>query len=90
MACRNPELARLRAAKRQDLIQATERELRKVADMVAAGKLSGRDKIGVRVGKVIGKYKVGKHLILISRMRRSLSASMRSALQPKLRSTASM
>ena len=63
-ACRNPELARLRAAKRKDLIAATERELRKVADMVAAGKLSGRDKIGVRVGKVIGKYKVGKHFDL--------------------------
>jgi len=32
--------------------------------MVAAGKLTGRDKIGVRVGKVIGKYKVGKHFDL--------------------------
>ena len=64
VACRNPELAKLRAAKRKDLIQATERELQKVADMVAADKLSGRDKIGLRVGKVIGKYKVGKHFDL--------------------------
>ena len=64
VACRNPDLARLRTAKRKDLIAATERELQKVADMVAAGKLSGRDKIGVRVGKVIGKYKVGKHFDL--------------------------
>ena len=64
VACRNPELARLRAAKRKDLIQATERELQKVVDMAAGGKLSGRDKIGVRVGKVIGKYKVGKHFDL--------------------------
>ena len=32
--------------------------------MVASGKLAGRDKIGVRVGKVIGKYKVGKHFDL--------------------------
>jgi hypothetical protein len=39
VACRNPELARLRAAKRKDLIQATERELLKVVDMVASGKL---------------------------------------------------
>jgi hypothetical protein len=61
IACRNPELARLRAAKRNDLIAATARELEKVAGMVASGKLSGRDKIGVRIGKVIGKYKVGKH-----------------------------
>ena len=32
--------------------------------MVIAGRLEGRDKIGVRVGKVIGKYKVGKHFDL--------------------------
>jgi len=64
VACRNPELARLRAAKRKDLIAATSRELEKVAGMVASGKLSGRDKIGVRVGKVIGKYKMAKHFDL--------------------------
>ncbi|HEY6421648.1 MAG TPA: hypothetical protein VIY28_00085 [Pseudonocardiaceae bacterium] len=28
-----------------------------------AGKLTGADKIGERVGKVIGKHKVGKHFI---------------------------
>jgi len=64
VACRNPELAKLRAAKRNDLITATERELQKIASMVASGKLARRDKIGVRVGKVIGKYKVGKHFDL--------------------------
>ena len=64
VACRNPELARLRAAKRQDLIAATTRELEKVAAMVASGKLAGRDKIGVRAGKVLNKYKVGKHFDL--------------------------
>jgi Transposase DDE domain len=64
VACRNPELAKLRAAKRKDLIAATGRELQKVAAMVAAGRLLGRAKIGVRVGKVIGKYKVGKHFDL--------------------------
>jgi DDE family transposase len=64
VACRNPELARLRAAKRKDLITATERELEKVVGMVASGKLEARDKIGLRVGKVIGKYKVGKHFDL--------------------------
>jgi hypothetical protein len=63
-ACRNPELAKLRAAKRKDLIAATERELQKIAGMVAGGKLAGRDKIGVRVGKIIGKYKVAKHFDL--------------------------
>ena len=64
VACRNPELARLRAAKRKELIAATERALEKVAAMAAAGRLSGRNKIGVRVGKVIAKYKVGKHFDL--------------------------
>jgi len=64
VACRNLELAKLRAAKRQDLIAATTRELEKVAGMVASGKLLERDKIGLRVGKVIGKYKVGKHFDL--------------------------
>ena len=64
VACRNPELARLRAAKRKDLIAATERELQKIAGMVASGKPARRDKIGVRVGKVIGKYKMAKHFDL--------------------------
>lgn len=61
IACRNPELAKLRAHKRQSLLSATEKELEKVCRMVAKGSLEGRDVIGVRVGKVINKYKVAKH-----------------------------
>jgi hypothetical protein len=61
VACRNPDLARLRAAKRSDLIAATTAELDKVADLVTSGRLRGRAKIGVRLGKVLDKYKVGKH-----------------------------
>ena len=34
----------------------TTRELDKVKAMVAGGRLAGRDKIGVRIGKVVGKY----------------------------------
>lgn len=64
VACRNLELAGRRAAKRKELIAATERELQKIAGMIANGRLAGRDKIGIRVGKVIGKYKVGKHFDL--------------------------
>jgi hypothetical protein len=64
VACRNPALAKLRAEKRKDLIAATVRELEKVAAMVTSGRIEGADKIGVRVGKVIGKYKVGKHFDL--------------------------
>jgi transposase len=64
IACRNPSLAKLRTAKRKDLIAATAAELDKIKAMVMAGRLEGADKIGVRVGKVIGKYKVGKHFDL--------------------------
>ena len=64
VACRNPDLARLRAAKRNDLIAATAAELDKVAAMVASGRLQGRARIGVRVGSVINKYKVAKHFDL--------------------------
>jgi transposase len=64
VACRNPELARLRAHKRQELLAATERNLDKIKARVAAGKLIGSDKIGVRVGKVVNQYKVAKHFEL--------------------------
>ena len=66
IACRNPELAKLRAHKRQSLLEATAKELDKVRASVETGRLKGKgaDAIGVRVGKVINKYKVGKHFAL--------------------------
>ena len=64
VACRNPELARRRAAKRRSLLEATAGELDKVYGMVERGRLHGKDKIGVRVGKVVNKYKVAKHVVL--------------------------
>lgn len=64
VACRNPQLAKLRAHKREDLLQATEKNLAKVQASVATGRLAGQDKIGVRVGKVINQYKVAKHFVL--------------------------
>ena len=64
IACRNPALARLRTEKRQDLIAATARELDKVVAMVESGRLAGAAAIGVRIGKVIGRYKVGIHFDL--------------------------
>jgi len=65
IACRNPELARMRAGKRQDLLLATTQEMDKVKRMVEKGRLTGKDKIGVRVGRVINKYKMAKHLALV-------------------------
>jgi len=64
VACRNPQLALRRAAKRRSLLEATAKELDKVCAMVERGRLKGQDKIGVRVGKVVNKYKVAKHFVL--------------------------
>ena len=61
IACRNPSLAKRRREKRLELLAATSAELDKVKAMVMAGTLVGAAKIGVRVGKVIGKFKVAKH-----------------------------
>jgi hypothetical protein len=65
VACRNPELAKLRAHKREALLAATERSLQQIKDSVDAGRLSGADTIGVRVGKVVNRYKVAKHFELV-------------------------
>jgi hypothetical protein len=51
VACRNAELGRLRAHKRQALLDATRKELEKIQASVASGRLTGRAKIGVRVGR---------------------------------------
>ena len=64
VACRNRELAKRRANKRRSLLEATAKELDKVCAMVHSARLKGEDKIGLRVGKVINKYKVAKHFIL--------------------------
>ena len=64
IACRNPLLAAERARKREDLLAATEALLAKARDQAAAGRIRGADKIGVRVGKIISRYKVAKHFIL--------------------------
>lgn len=64
VACRNPELAQHRHDKRRSLLEATAKELDKVRGMVERGRLRGQDAIGVRIGKVINKYKVAKHFTL--------------------------
>jgi transposase len=64
IACRNEDLARKRQIKRDALLAATVKELEKVKRMVEGGRLRGKGDIGVRIGKVINKYKVGKHFKL--------------------------
>jgi len=66
VVCRNPFLAEDRTQKRQALLKSTEKKL---DEIVAATKrpkrpLQGKDKIALRIGKVINHYKVGKHFIL--------------------------
>ena len=61
IACRNPALAAERARKRSELLAATEKLLAGVADRVTRGTLAGAGRIGIAVGKAIGKYKMGKH-----------------------------
>lgn len=64
LACRNRQLARLRAHKREALLQATEDQLQKISERVAAGRLKGADAIGLCVGRCINKYKMAKHFAL--------------------------
>jgi Transposase DDE domain len=61
VCCRNPVLAAERARKREDLLASTEKLLAPLTARVQAGRLAGAAKIGVEVGKVINKYKAGKH-----------------------------
>jgi Transposase DDE domain len=63
MCCHNPVLADERARKRDDLLAATEKELQPIAAATSrqTRPLRGRNKIALRVGKVINHYKMAKH-----------------------------
>ena len=61
IACRNLALATERARKRLALLDATDLKLATITAAVTAGRLLGAGRIGIRVGKVIGKYKMAKH-----------------------------
>jgi transposase len=61
IACRNPALADERARKRDALLAATEKALAPLATAVAEGRLSGADRIGIKLGKAIDKFKMAKH-----------------------------
>ncbi|WP_082147708.1 IS1634 family transposase [Mycobacterium nebraskense] len=63
VCCHNPALAAERGRKRQDLLAATEKQLAPIAAATTRARrpLRGRDKIALRVGKVINHYKMAKH-----------------------------
>ncbi len=66
VVCRNPFLMEERRRKRMELLQETEKELEKIAKAVKRKRapLRGKAKIGLRIGKVVNKYKVAKHFDL--------------------------
>ncbi len=66
MVCRNPLLAHERARKRSELLACTQKILDKIVTATRRVKrpLRGKDRIGLRVGKDLNRYKVGKHFVL--------------------------
>jgi len=66
IVCRNAELAAKRAHKRQELLDATERDLTRIQAAVARRRdpLRGATEIALAVGAVIEKHKMRKHFDL--------------------------
>jgi hypothetical protein len=66
IACCNPLLKEERARKRRELLAATERELDQIVRATTRTRrpLRGKDEIGLRVGRVINHYKMGKHFVV--------------------------
>src|SRR6266705_1070450 len=66
IVCRNPDLTVARRRKREDLLAATERELAPIQQAVrrTTKPLRGEAQIALKVGVVVGKYKMAKHLTL--------------------------
>ena len=63
IVCKNHALAAERGRKRNELLDATERDLKDIQKRIGRRRkpLRGADQIGMAVGKVIGRRKVGKH-----------------------------
>ena len=62
--CKDPERLQARLSRYQRHIEVIAEQLEKVRQRIHRGRLHGKDQIGVRVGKVVNKYKVGKHFKL--------------------------
>ncbi len=65
VVCRNPLLAREREQTREELLRATEQKLAKIeaATQRERSPLRGKDRIALRLGKILNRYKVGKHFL---------------------------
>jgi transposase len=66
MVCYNPLLAEDRRRTRQELLESTEKRLAQLAKEVARRTKTPmkQSEIGVKAGKILGRYKVGKHFVL--------------------------
>jgi hypothetical protein len=66
IVCKNHALAEERRRKRNELLDATEQDLKNIQRRIVRKRdpLRGADEIGLAVGKVIGRRKVGKHFDL--------------------------
>jgi transposase len=66
IVCFNPLLAEERARKRPELLAATEKQLEKIAAATKRRKrpLRGKQNIGLRAGRILNRYKMGKHFQL--------------------------
>ena len=60
----NNSLAAKRLERYSRHITSIDRKLEKLRERTKQGRLHGKDDIGVRVGKVVNKYKVSKHFVL--------------------------
>ena len=67
IVCRNPDLARERSRKRQDLLAATEADLAVIAAAVRRSRnpLRGETEIALKVGAVVNRHKMAKHFDLV-------------------------
>ena len=67
IVCRNPDLARERTRKREDLLTATEADLAAIAAAVSRARnpLRGEAEIALKVGAVVNRYKMAKHFELV-------------------------
>ena len=65
VVCHNPLLEQERKRKREELLAATEKHLEQIRREVERRKKKplAADQIGVKVGKVLGRYKMGKHFV---------------------------
>jgi len=66
VVCRNPLMAEERRRKREELLAATEAKLDEIVRATERPKraLQGKDKIALRVGRVVNTHKVAKHFVL--------------------------